>query len=149
MRAASRNAHVLRLNPLLSSLAPSKTVQIHGLTKQLEAAGQKIHSLCVGEPDFAPHDAILAAAQTALAQGHVKYTEVQGMLALRKAIATYLFRAKGTLYDPSTEILVSNGAKQSVFQALLITCEPGDHVLIPTPYWVSYPDMAKLARKAT
>ncbi|KAF0695178.1 Aste57867_13985 [Aphanomyces stellatus] len=133
------------LNPLLKKLAPSKTNQIHGLTKQLEAAGETVYSLCVGEPDFSPHAAIIAKAQQALADGFVKYTEVGGMIALRRAIARYLQRAKSVAYDPATEILVSSGAKQSVFQALLVSCSPGDKVLIPAPYWVSYPDMAKLA----
>ncbi|RHY35791.1 hypothetical protein DYB30_005282 [Aphanomyces astaci] len=133
------------LNPLLNKLAPSKTNQIHGLTKQLEAQGQTVYSLCVGEPDFNPHAAIITKAQQALADGFVKYTEVPGMIALRRGIARYLERAKGVKYDAASEILVSSGAKQSVFQALLVSCTPGDKVLIPAPYWVSYPDMAKLA----
>ncbi|ETW08998.1 hypothetical protein H310_01469 [Aphanomyces invadans] len=133
------------LNPLLNKLAPSKTNQIHGLTKQLEAQGETVYSLCVGEPDFNPHAAIITKAQQALADGFVKYTEVPGMIALRRGIARYLERSKGVKYDAASEILVSSGAKQSVFQALLVACTPGDKVLIPAPYWVSYPDMAKLA----
>ncbi|KDO28267.1 hypothetical protein SPRG_20135 [Saprolegnia parasitica CBS 223.65] len=145
LRASMRAQSPVRLNPLLGKLSQSKTVQIHGLTKQLEAEGKTVYSLCVGEPDFNPHMQVIDAARQGLADGYVKYTEVQGMLKLRKAIAGYLETAKGVTYDPASEIIVSNGAKQSVFQALLVTCEPGDHVLIPAPYWVSYPDMAKIA----
>ncbi|OQS05990.1 aspartate aminotransferase, partial [Thraustotheca clavata] len=145
LRATMRSSSPLRLNPLLGKLSQSKTVQIHGLTKQLEAEGKTVYSLCVGEPDFNPHQQVIDAARKGLADGYVKYTEVPGMIKLRRAISGYLERAKGVHYDPATEIIVSNGAKQSVFQALLVTCEPGDHVLIPAPYWVSYPDMAKIA----
>ncbi|OQR93657.1 aspartate aminotransferase [Achlya hypogyna] len=145
LRASVRAQSPIRLNPLLGKLSQSKTVQIHGLTKQLEAEGKTVYSLCVGEPDFNPHEQVIEAARQGLTDGLVKYTEVSGMIKLRKAISGYLERAKGVHYDPATEILVSNGAKQSVFQALLVTCEAGDHVLIPAPYWVSYPDMAKIA----
>ncbi|CAK4074377.1 unnamed protein product [Aphanomyces euteiches] len=138
-------APAVGLNPLLNKLAPSKTGQILGLTKQLEAQGETVYSLCVGEPDFNPHAEIIEKAIEGLAQGKVKYTEMPGMIALRRAIARYLERAKGIKYDPATEILVSNGAKQSVFQSLLVVLTPGDKVLIPAPYWVSYPDMVKLA----
>lgn len=132
------------LNPLLSRVAPSKTVFIHSLTKQLEAEGKQVFSLCVGEPDYNPHEEVIKAGKKAFDDGELKYTEVSGTLALRKAISKYLHEKKHVSYDPKTEILVSSGAKQSVFQALMTVCQPGEQILIPSPYWVSYPAMASL-----
>ncbi|CAI5737141.1 unnamed protein product [Hyaloperonospora brassicae] len=132
------------LNPLLSKVAASKTVVIHGMAKQLESEGKQVWSLCVGEPDFAPSQRVLKAGMAALEQGKVKYTDVKGTADLRSLIAQYLETCKGLKCDPLTEILVSNGAKQSVYQALLSITKPGEQVLIPAPYWVSYPEMVKL-----
>ncbi|RLN92903.1 hypothetical protein BBJ28_00009752 [Nothophytophthora sp. Chile5] len=132
-------------NPLLGKIAPSKTVVIHGMAKQLEAEGKDVWSLCVGEPDFPPAERVLTAGKVAMEQGKVKYTDVKGTAELRTLIAKYLETCKGVKYDPLTEILVSNGAKQTVYQALLTICKPGEQVLIPAPFWVSYPEMAKLA----
>ncbi|KAL7694755.1 putative prephenate dehydratase, prephenate dehydrogenase, aminotransferase, class I/classII [Plasmopara halstedii] len=131
-------------NPLLGKIAASKTVVIHGMAKQLEAEGKQVWSLCVGEPDFAPAERVLKAGMTALEQGHVKYTDVKGTAELRTLISQYLLTCKGLKYDPLTEILVSNGAKQTVYQALLTITKPGEQILIPAPYWVSYPEMVKL-----
>uniref|UniRef100_K3X935 Prephenate dehydratase domain-containing protein n=1 Tax=Globisporangium ultimum (strain ATCC 200006 / CBS 805.95 / DAOM BR144) TaxID=431595 RepID=K3X935_GLOUD len=132
------------LNPLLNKVTAAKTVVIHGITKQLEAEGKQVWSLCVGEPDFAPDQRVLDAGKLAMEQGKVKYTDVKGTNELRVAIAEYLDKCKGVKYDAQTEILVSNGAKQSVYQALLAVCKPGEKVVIPSPYWVSYPAIAKL-----
>lgn len=132
------------LNPLLNKVTAAKTVVIHGLTKQLEAEGTHVWSLCVGEPDFAPDVRVLNAGAKAMQDAKVKYTDVKGTNELRVLIAQYLDRCKGVKYDPQTEILISNGAKQSVYQALLAICKPGEKVVIPSPYWVSYPAIAKL-----
>lgn len=132
------------LNPLLGTVAAAKTVVIHGMTKQLEAEGKEVWSLCVGEPDFAPDQRVLKAGMDALEKGDVKYTDVKGTFELRKLITQYLETCKGVKYDPMTEVLVSNGAKQSVYQALVAICKPGEKVLIPSPFWVSYPSMVKL-----
>lgn len=131
-------------NPLLDKIAASKTVVIHGMAKQLEAEGKQVWSLCVGEPDFSPAERVLKAGMRALEQGKVKYADVKGTVELRKLISKYLETCKGLKYDPLTEILVSNGAKQTVYQALLTITRPGEQVLIPAPYWVSYPEMVKL-----
>ncbi|DAZ99653.1 TPA: hypothetical protein N0F65_001890 [Lagenidium giganteum] len=133
-------------NPLMNKITPAKTVVIHGITKQLEAEGKQVYSLCVGEPDFLPDQRVLGAGVAALQQGKVKYTDVKGMVELRKYIAQYLEQCKGVKYNPLTEILISNGAKQSVYQALLAVCKPGEKVLIPSPYWVSYPAIATLVQ---
>ncbi|GLD95403.1 hypothetical protein PINS_up004047 [Pythium insidiosum] len=132
------------LNPLLNKVSAAKTVVIHGITKQLEADGKSVWSLCVGEPDFLPDPRVLNAGKVGFEKGAVKYTDVKGTIELRKGIAAYLESCKGVKYDPMTEILVSNGAKQAVYQSLLAVCKPGEKVLIPSPYWVSYPAIVKL-----
>jgi len=134
-----------KLNPLVSSVKISKTVEVFSLVKELQAEGKEVTSLCVGEPDFPPPAAVLAAATRALSDGETKYTAVTGTVSLRNAIADDLQKRKGVTYDAGTEIVVGNGAKQCVFQGLLATCGTGDSVVIPSPYWPSYPEMATLA----
>lgn len=133
------------LNPLVASVKVSKTVEVFGLVKQMEAEGESVTSLCVGEPDFPPPKAVLEAAQKAIVDGATRYTAVTGTADLRTAIAKDLKRRKGLDYNAQTEIVVGNGAKQSVYQGVLATCGQGDSVLIPAPYWPSYPEMASLA----
>mmetsp|Transcript_26755 Transcript_26755/g.64182 ORF Transcript_26755/g.64182 Transcript_26755/m.64182 type:complete len:463 (+) Transcript_26755:130-1518(+) len=132
------------LNPLLSRIKPSKTVEVFSLVKQMEAEGESVTSLCVGEPDFAPPQCVLDAAADAMRDGQTRYTAVTGTLELRKAIADDLNHRTGAEYDPVTEIVVGNGAKQCVYQGLLAACGTGDEVVIPAPYWPSYPEMALL-----
>jgi aspartate/methionine/tyrosine aminotransferase len=133
------------LNPLIRSIPGSATVELFSRVKQLESQGVPITSLCVGEPDFLPSPTVLSAMKQALDDGDVKYTAVTGTAALRQAIAHDLQHRRGTTYNPNTEILVSNGAKQAVYQAVLISVGVGDAVLIPAPYWPSYPALAQLA----
>ncbi|KAL0586085.1 hypothetical protein ABG067_004177 [Albugo candida] len=133
-------------NPLLNKVKAAQTVVIHGITKQLEAEGKTVYSLCVGEPDFLPDARVLAAGAKAFQDGKMKYPALTGVLELRKLIAKYLKLSKGVKYNPESQILISNGAKQSVFQSLFCMCKPGDQVLIPAPYWVSYPEMVKLVQ---
>lgn len=132
------------LNPLLSQIKPSKTVEVFSLVKQMEAEGEQVTSLCVGEPDFAPPQCVLDAATNAMAAGQTRYTAVTGTLDLRKAISQDLNSRKGVAYNPLTEIVVGNGAKQCVYQGLMAACGVGDEVIIPAPYWPSYPEMALL-----
>jgi aspartate/methionine/tyrosine aminotransferase len=134
-----------QLNPLIATILPSKTVEIFSLVKELESQGQQVTSLCVGEPDFAPPQAILQAAAKALFDGDTKYTAVTGTVPLRRAISNDLKTRKGLDYNPTTEIVVANGAKQAVYQGILATVGAGDAVLIPAPYWPSYPEMVRLA----
>ncbi|KAL3801561.1 hypothetical protein ACHAWO_001366 [Cyclotella atomus] len=136
--------HEPSLNPLLSQIKPSKTVEIFSLVKQMEADGQTVTSLCVGEPDFKPPLSVLQAASDAMMAGQTTYTAVTGTVELRRGIADDLKRRKGTEYNPLTEIVVGNGAKQCVYQGLLAACGSGDEVIIPAPYWPSYPEMALL-----
>jgi aspartate/methionine/tyrosine aminotransferase len=196
------------LNPLLSSVAVSKTIEIHAMTKNMEARGEAVVSLCVGEPDFPPpagtfvgsqtgresgmivtrplfflpatsrasvssihcqgpatkglltsshihvkhvlriflpqpvshshHTEVIEATIQAVREGHTRYTAVTGEAALRAAICKDLETRKGVKYAPE-EIIVGNGAKQEVYQAVLALCRPGDEVIIHAPYWPSYP----------
>ncbi|TDH67114.1 hypothetical protein CCR75_006207 [Bremia lactucae] len=132
------------LNPIFQKVTVAKTMLIHGQTKQMEAEGKKVWSLCVGEPDYIPHERVLTAGAKAMLEGNIKYTHMKGLVELRDLISTYLQKAKGLQYDPATEILVSNGAQQSVYQALYTVCRPGQKVIIPTPYWLNYPEIVKL-----
>ena len=109
----------------------------------MEADGEKVTSLCVGEPDFMPPQSVLDAATAAMMAGQTTYTAVTGTVELRKAIAQDLKERKGTVYSPN-EIVVGNGAKQCVYQGMLAACGQGDEVIIPAPYWPSYPEMALL-----
>jgi aspartate/methionine/tyrosine aminotransferase len=135
----------ISLNPIVASVKVSKTVEIFSLVKQMEAEGEAVTSLCVGEPDFLPPKAVLEAATEAIQRGDTRYTAVTGTADLRDAIATDLKRRKGLDYNPQTEIIVGNGAKQCVYQGVLATCGPGDAVIVPAPYWPSYPEMVALA----
>ena len=135
----------MSLSPLVTSIEPSKTIEVHALTQSMRAAGEEVVSLCVGEPDFAPPAPILSATEAAVRGGLTKYTAVSGTAALREAIAAHLKERKGTAYDAASEILLGNGAKQAVYQGILATCRPGDEVILPAPYWPSYPEIIKLA----
>jgi len=135
----------ISLNPIVASVKVSKTVEIFSLVKQMEADGESVTSLCVGEPDFLPPQAVLDAAMAAINDGDTRYTAVTGTAPLREAIAADLKRRKGLEYNPQTEIIVGNGAKQCVYQSILAICGPGDAVIIPAPYWPSYPEMVALA----
>ena len=131
------------LNPLLSLIKPSKTVEIFSLVKQMEADGMQVTSLCVGEPDYLPPPAVLEAVVQAVQTGQTRYTAVTGTLPLRQAIAKDLLQRKGIQYDPLTEIVVGNGAKQSVYEGIMAVAGVGDEVLVPAPHW-PYPEMVKL-----
>ena len=144
-RQVSVESSEIAINPLIASVKVSKTVEIFSLVKQMEADGMTVTSLCVGEPDFPPPRAVLDAAIDAVNNGETKYTAVTGTAALRNAIANDLKRRKGLEYNPQTDIVVGNGAKQCVFQGILATCGPGDKVIIPAPFWPSYPEMVALS----
>ena len=134
----------IALNPIVSAVKISKTVEIFSLVKQMEAEGIEVTSLCVGEPDFPPPQAVLDAASRAIVDCDTRYTAVTGTADLREAIAEDLKRRKNLEYNPQTEIVVGNGAKQCVYQGILATCGPLDSVIVPAPYWPSYPEMVSL-----
>jgi aspartate aminotransferase len=128
----------------VSELTPSLTLAIDSKAKALRAEGVDVYSFGAGEPDFDTPDHIKAAAVEALNAGFTKYTPSSGMPELRSAISEKFKRDNGLEYKPS-EIIVSNGAKQSCFNAIMAVCGEGDEVIIPAPYWLSYPDMVRLA----
>ena len=128
----------------LGRIKPSATLAVSQKARELKAQGRDIISLSAGEPDFDTPDNIKAAAIDAIRRGETKYTAVDGIPELKSAIADKFRRDNDLEYAPS-QIIVSTGGKQVLFNALMATINPGDEVIIPAPYWVSYPDMVLLA----
>jgi aspartate aminotransferase len=128
----------------LNRISPSQTIAISSKARALKAAGRDIIGLSAGEPDFDTPEHIKQAAIDAIKAGDTKYTDVAGTPALRKAVAAKFLRDSGIDYKPE-EIIVSTGGKQVIFNAMLATVQAGDEVIIPTPCWVSYPDIVALA----
>ncbi len=127
-----------------ASLSPSLTLAIDAKAKQMKAEGEDVVGFGAGEPDFDTPQHIKDAAAKALADGFTKYTPSSGIPELRQAIAEKFKQDLGLEYKPS-QIIVSCGGKHSCYNTILATCEEGDEVLIPAPYWLSYPEMVKLA----
>jgi aspartate aminotransferase len=134
----------MEISTRASQLTPSLTLSIDSKAKAMKSEGIDICGFGAGEPDFDTPDHIKAAAIAALEGGFTKYTPSSGLPELRQAIADK-FTADNGLEYRSSQVIVSNGAKHSCYNAILATCEPGDEVIIPSPYWVSYPDMVRLA----
>ncbi len=128
----------------MNRISPSQTIAIATKARQLKAQGRDIISLSAGEPDFDTPQHIKQAAIDAIQRGETKYTDVAGTPALRRAVADSFKRDHGVDYKPE-EVMVSTGGKQVIFNAMLATVEAGDEVIIPTPCWVSYPDIVQLA----
>lgn len=135
---------MLSVSERLAALSPSETLAMSQKSNELKAQGIDVINLSVGEPDFNTPDHIKAAAKQAVDDNFSFYSPVPGYPALRKAICEKLKRENGLDYDPA-QIVCSNGAKQSVCNVLLAVVGKGDEVIIPAPYWVSYPEMVKLA----
>ena len=133
-----------QLSNRLQRLAPSATLAMSQKSSEMKAQGIDVINLSVGEPDFNTPDHIKDAAKKAVDNNFSKYSPVPGYMELRKAIVDKLKKENGLAYTTS-EILVSNGAKQSVCNTIMALVNPGDEVIIPAPYWVSYPQMVKLA----
>ncbi len=135
---------MLVLADRLGRIKPSPTLAVAAKAKALKAAGRDILDLGLGEPDFDTPDFIKDAAVAAMKAGQTKYTVVDGTPELKKAIAAKFKRENNLDYAPE-QISVGNGGKQILFNALLASVNPGDEVIIPAPYWVSYPDMVQFA----
>ena len=133
-----------QLSDRLNRLAPSATLAMSQKSSEMKAQGIDVINMSVGEPDFNTPDHIKEAAKKAIDENYSRYSPVPGYMDLRKAIVRKLERENGLSYSPN-EILVSNGAKQSVCNTIMALVNDGDEVIIPAPYWVSYPQMAKLA----
>ncbi|QRE75061.1 pyridoxal phosphate-dependent aminotransferase [Methylobacterium aquaticum] len=127
----------------LSRVKPSATIVMTQKARDLKAQGRDVISLSVGEPDFDTPQHIKQAAVEAIARGETKYPPVSGIVPLREAIARKFKRENGLDYKPS-QTIVGTGGKQVIYNALLATLNPGDEVVIPRPYWVSYPEMVGL-----
>lgn len=134
----------MRISEKLQNIKPSATLTISTKAMELRAQGREITSLSVGEPDFGTPEHIREAAKKALDEGFTRYTQVPGIPELRENIAGYFNSYYGT-NAPMEATMVSNGGKQALFNIMQAYLNPGDKVLIPAPYWVSYPAMAKLA----
>ena len=133
-----------RISAALARIAPSQTTAVTDRATMLRAQGRDIISLSVGEPDFATPPHVIAAAKAALDAGETKYTPVGGTARLKAAAALHFRRDLGIAVTPD-QVTVSAGGKQAIFHALLATLDPGDEVLIPAPWWVSYPEIVRFA----
>ncbi len=134
----------MKTSQRLQRLSPSETLAMSQKSNELKAQGIDVINLSVGEPDFDTPDHIKEAAKTAIDQNYSRYSPVAGYLELRKAISEKLQRENGLTYTPA-QISCANGAKQSVCNTIMTLVDANDEVLIPAPYWVSYPEMVKLA----
>ncbi len=132
------------LSATLDRVKPSPTIAVTTKAAELKAAGRDIIALGAGEPDFDTPQNIKDAAIKAINEGKTKYTAVDGIPELKKAICAKFKRENGLSYEPS-QVTVGTGGKQVLYNALMATLNPGDEVIIPAPYWVSYPDMVLLA----
>ena len=134
----------IQLSHRVLAIKPSPTLAVTNRAAELKAAGRDIIGLGAGEPDFDTPEHIKRAAIAAIEKGFTKYTAVDGTPGLKKAIIAKFQRDQGLNYEPS-QILVSSGGKQSFFNLSLALINAGDEVIIPAPYWVSYPDMVLIA----
>jgi aspartate aminotransferase len=132
-----------QLSDRVNAIQPSPTLAVSQKAAELKAAGHDVIGLGVGEPDFDTPEFVKTAAKAAIDAGHTKYTAVDGIPQLKQAVVDKFKRDNGLTYETS-EILISAGGKHSIFNLLSAWLNPGDEVLIPAPYWVSYPDMSIL-----
>ena len=137
--------YVPRISARIAAIAESATLKVDAAAKALQAAGRPVISYAAGEPDFATPAHIVEAASTAvLDPRNYRYTPAVGLPELRTAIAAKTLRDSGWAVDPS-QVIVTNGGKQAVYQSFATLLDPGDEVLLPTPYWTTYPEAIKLA----
>src|ERR1700748_861972 len=134
----------MQLSSRANSLTPSLSLSVDSKAKAMKSEGLDVCGFGAGEPDFDTPEHIKAAAIAALEAGFTKYTPSSGIPELRQEISEKQKKNNGLSYNPS-QIIVSTGAKHSCYNAILATCQPGDEVIIPAPYWVSYPDMVRLS----
>ncbi len=131
------------ISRIVQALEPSATLAMAAKAKELKAAGKKVYDFSVGEPDFNTPEHICRAAADAMRAGHTHYTQASGIPELRTAIAKQYEARHGLKYSPA-QVVVSNGAKHSLHNVFTALCNPGDEVVIPAPYWVSYAELVKL-----
>ncbi len=131
-----------KISKRVANISPSMTLAMSAKAAELKAAGENVISFGVGEPDFITPAHIIQAAKDALDAGYTKYVAAAGLPALKKAVCKKFKNENGIDYDPS-QIIISNGAKHSIFNAVFATVDPGDEVIIPAPYWLTYPEVVK------
>lgn len=134
----------MKLADRMLALEPSATLAMSGKAKEMKAAGITVYDLSLGEPDFNTPDHICSAAIDAIKSGKTKYTPAAGIMPLRQAVADFFKDRYGIEYK-ATDVVVSNGAKHALHNAFTATINPGDEVIVPAPYWVSYAELIKLA----
>ncbi len=134
----------MKLSHLVENIPPSPTLEITAKVNEKKEAGENVISFGAGQPDFDTPDNIKEAAHRAMLDGFTKYTAATGITPLKEAAAAQIKSSLGLDYNPG-QIIVGNGAKQVLATAIMACCNPGDEVIIPAPYWVSYPEMAKMA----
>ncbi len=128
----------------LGRIKPSPTIAISQKARDLKAKGENVIALAAGEPDFPTPDPIAEAGIQAIRDGKTGYTAVDGVPELKQAVADKFQRDNGLTYDPSTEVVVTSGGKFMIYAAMMASLDPGHEVIIPAPYWVSYPDIVLL-----
>ncbi len=133
----------MKISRIVQALEPSATLAMAAKAKELTAAGKTVYDFSVGEPDFTTPQHICDAAAAAMAAGHTHYTVASGIPELKAAVAKQYEARHGLKYSPQ-QVIVSNGAKHSLHNVFTVLCDPGDEVIIPAPYWVSYAELVKL-----
>ena len=135
---------MISLSATLTRVKPSPTMAISALAQEMKAAGKDVIGLSAGEPDFPTPENIRAAGIRAIEEGKTRYTAPDGIIELKEAVCAKFKRDNGLEYTPK-QVSIGTGGKQILYNALMATLNPGEEVVIPAPYWVSYPDMVKLA----
>lgn len=133
---------MIKISQKVSTIAPSMTLAISAKANEMKANGEKVISFGVGEPDFNTPEHIIQAAKDALDKGYTKYVAAAGLPALKKSIVAKLKKDNGLDYAPS-QIIVTNGGKHAIFNAMFAVIDDGDEVIIPSPYWLTYPEVVK------
>src|SRR5688500_168814 len=134
---------MLPISKMAAAVQPSATLAAGAKARQLKAEGKTVYDFSLGEPDFNTPAHICKAAYDAMLAGHTHYTPAAGIAELRKAVAGFYKKTYGLEVSPE-QVIVSNGAKHSLHNALAATVGPGDEVIIPSPYWVSYSDLVQM-----
>jgi aspartate aminotransferase len=137
----------ISLSKMAAAVQPSATLAAGAKARQLKAAGVRVYDFSLGEPDFPTPEHICQAALKAMRDGHTHYTPASGIAELRSAVGRWYERFHGIKYAPD-QVIISSGAKHSIHNTLAALCGPGDEVIIPTPYWVSYSDLVQMTGAA-
>lgn len=133
---------MIKLTKRVSEISPSMTLAMSAKSAEMKAAGEKVINFGVGEPDFITPEHIIQAAKDAMDAGYTKYVAAAGLPALKKAVCKKFVRENGLEYDPS-QIVISNGGKHAILNAVAAVVEEGDEVIIPSPYWLTYPEVVR------